>query len=68
MCVYASLQARVLERVLESGLGWDFRLCELRLGSDGEGDDEDGPVVVDLSEQQQLDALAAAGYAVLRGD
>lgn len=68
MFVLYHWQARVLERVLASGLGWDFRMCELRLGSDDEGDDEDGPVVVELSEQQQLDALAAAGYAVIRSD
>jgi hypothetical protein len=46
------LQARVLEKVLAAGLGWDFRLTELKLGSDDEGSDEDGPVVVELSEQQ----------------
>uniref|UniRef100_A0A383WLT7 AAR2 splicing factor homolog n=1 Tax=Tetradesmus obliquus TaxID=3088 RepID=A0A383WLT7_TETOB len=46
-------EARVLEGVLASGLGWDFRLRELKLGSDDdEGSDEDGPVVVELSEQQ----------------
>ncbi|KAF8071287.1 CHX17 [Scenedesmus sp. PABB004] len=32
-------QARVLERVLASGLGWDFRLAALRLGSDDGSDD-----------------------------
>jgi hypothetical protein len=47
------LQARVLEIFFAAGLGWDFRLRQLKLGSDDEGsDDEDGPVVVELSEQQ----------------
>jgi hypothetical protein len=47
------LQARLLENVLAAGLGWDFRLRQLKLGSDDDGsDDEDGPVVVELSEQQ----------------
>jgi hypothetical protein len=47
------VQARVLETVLVAGLSWDFRLRQLKLGSDDEGsDDEDGPVVVELSEQQ----------------
>eukprot|EP00882_Tetradesmus_deserticola_P025722 GHRQ01028280.1.p1 GENE.GHRQ01028280.1~~GHRQ01028280.1.p1 ORF type:complete len:175 (+),score=81.63 GHRQ01028280.1:576-1100(+) len=52
-------EAHVLETVLAVGLGWDFRLSQLKLGSEDEGsDDEDGPVVVELSEQQlaELDA------------
>jgi hypothetical protein len=50
----------VLESVVAAGLGWDFRLAELHLGSDSQSDDEYGPVVVELSEQQ-LAELAAAG-------
>jgi hypothetical protein len=46
------VQARLLENVLAAGLGWDFRLKQLKLGSDEGSDDEDGPVVVELSEQQ----------------
>jgi hypothetical protein len=48
------LQARVLERVLAVGLGWDFRLHQLKTGSDDDESniDDDGPVVVELTEQQ----------------
>ena len=43
-------QARELEALLASTLGWDFRLAALRLDdSDGE---EEGPVVVELTETQ----------------
>lgn len=56
-CTALVVQARVLESVLAARLGWDFRLKQMRLGSDVEDDDDDGPVVVELSEQQlaQLD-------------
>lgn len=43
----------MLESVLAAGLGWDFRITQMRLGSDDDDDDdEDGPVVVELTEQQ----------------
>eukprot|EP00775_Hariotina_reticulata_P011434 gene11434-11580_t len=47
-------QARVLERVLAVGLGWDFRLHQLQAGSDDDESDvdDDGPVRVELTEQQ----------------
>eukprot|EP00878_Enallax_costatus_P017015 GHUV01017863.1.p1 GENE.GHUV01017863.1~~GHUV01017863.1.p1 ORF type:complete len:319 (+),score=153.78 GHUV01017863.1:49-1005(+) len=56
-------QARVLESVLAAGLGWDFRLQQMRLVSDDEDDDddEDGPVVVELSEQQLAELDQATG-------
>jgi hypothetical protein len=63
-CARVHAQARVLEGVLAAGLGWDFRLAQLHLGSDSEADeaDEYGPVLVELSEQQlaELDAAARA--------
>lgn len=54
MRVLQPLQARVLERVLAVGLGWDFRLHQLKAGSDDDESDaeDDGPVVVELTEQQ----------------
>lgn len=43
------VQADVLEAWLRQHLGWDFRMQ--MLGEDDE-DDEDGPVMVELTEEQ----------------
>lgn len=50
----------MLESLLAGSLGWDFRVMQLRLGSDDEDDDDDGPVVVELSEQQLAELVGCS--------
>lgn len=52
------MQAAQLETLLRERLGWDFRVRQLPSGGcgccgDEEGDDEDRPVVVELSQEER---------------